>query len=85
MRYFSLAVSSPNTVYQLMSYNNQLPVVHVYSNISQTLLLQKNVGVLKQIWLNEIIGVMLLMCQNTIVQVYGAYIKNILRFMFRNV
>ena len=32
-------------------------------------------GVLQQIWHNEIIGGMLLMFQNTTMQVYGAWIK----------
>ena len=32
-------------------------------------------GVLQQIWLYEIIGGMLLMCQNTTMQVYEAWIK----------
>ena len=27
---FSLAVSNPNTVYKLLSYNNQIPVVEQY-------------------------------------------------------
>ena len=33
----------------------------------------QNVGALQQIWLYEIIGGMLLMCQNTTMQVYGAH------------
>ena len=35
----------------------------------------QNVGILLQIWLYEIIVGMLLMCQNTKMRVYGAYIK----------
>ena len=35
----------------------------------------QNVGVLQQIWLNEINGGVLLMCQNTTMRVYGARIK----------
>ena len=34
----------------------------------------QNVAVSQQIWLSEIIGGMILMCQNT-VRVYGAWIK----------
>ena len=45
-----------------MSYNNQLVDVERYfTNIAAI----QNVGVLQQIWLREIIGGMLLMCQNT--------------------
>ena len=55
-----------------MSYNNQLPVVEQhFTNIAAT----QNVGVLQQIWIYKIIGGMLLMCQNTTMQVYGAWIK----------
>ena len=32
-------------------------------------------GVLQQIWLYEIIGGMLLVCHNTTMRVYGAWIK----------
>ena len=39
-------------------------------------------GVLQQIWLYEIIGGMLLMCQNTAMQVYGEWIKT---FMSKNI
>ena len=35
----------------------------------------QNVVVLQQIWLNEIIGGVLLMGQNTTMRVYGAWIK----------
>ena len=35
----------------------------------------QNMGVLQQIWLKEIIGGMLLMCQNITVLVYGAWVK----------
>ena len=35
----------------------------------------QNVVVLQQIWLYEIIGGMLLMCQNTTIWLYGAWIK----------
>ena len=49
---FPLAVRSPNTVYYLMSYNNQPPVVEQYStNIAGA----QNMAVFKQIWLFEII------------------------------
>ena len=65
---FTLVVSSPDNVY----YNNQLPVVQQYfTNIVAI----QNVGVLQQIWHYEIIGCILLMCQNTTMQVYGAWIK----------
>ena len=33
-------------------------------------------GLLQQIWLYEIIGGMLRMCQNTTMRVYGAWIKS---------
>ena len=42
-------------------------------------------AVLPQIWLYEINWSMLLMCQNTTMWVYGAWIKKILRFMFKNI
>ena len=35
----------------------------------------QNVGLLQQIWLYEIIGGISLMCQNTTMRVYGAWIK----------
>ena len=55
-----------------MSYNNQLPVVSQnFTNIAAV----QSVAVLKQIWLIEIIGGMLLMCQNTTIRVYGEWIK----------
>ena len=79
---FPLTVSSPNTVYKLMGHNNQLPVVWQYlTNIAAV----QNVAVLKQIWLFEIIGSLLLMCRNTTMRVYGSWIKYILRFMFKNI
>ena len=34
----------------------------------------QTMAVLQQIWLSEIIGCMLLMCQNTTMRVYGAWI-----------
>ena len=55
-----------------MSYNNQLPVVLQYfTNIAAI----QNVVVLQQIWLHEIIGGMLLMCQNATMWVYAAWSK----------
>ena len=55
-----------------MSYNNQLPVVLQYFTNIATM---QNVAVLQQIWLFEIIGGMLLMCQNTTMRVYRVWIK----------
>ena len=57
-----------------MSYNNPLPVVEQY--FSNTAALQ-NVVVLQQIWLYEIIGGTLPMCQNTTMRVNGTWVKNI--------
>ena len=55
-----------------MGYNNQLPVVLQYfTNIAAI----QNVVVLRQILLYEIIGGMLLMCQNTTMWVYDELIK----------
>ena len=57
-----------------MSYNIQLSLVLQYfTNIAAI----QNVGILQQIWLYEIIGSMLLMCQNTTMRVYEAWIKHI--------
>ena len=69
---FPLVVSSPNTVNWPMSYNNQLPTVQQhFTNIAVI----KNVGVFQLIWVCEIHGGMLLMCKNTTMRVYGAWIK----------
>ena len=65
-------MSSPNTVYQLMSYNDQLLAVQQYfTNIAAV----QNGAALKQIWLFESIGGMLLMCRNSIMRVYEARIE----------
>ena len=69
---FPLAVSSLNNVHQLICYNNQLPVVQQYfTNIASI----QNMCVLHQIWLHKILGGILLICQNTTMRVYGAWIK----------
>ena len=47
----------------------------MYSNFSQILLLYKTWGVLKQIWLYEFYRGILLICQNTTMQVNRAWIK----------
>ena len=56
-----------------MSYNNPLSVEKQYfTNIAAI----QNVAVLQQIWLYEIIGGTLPMCQKTTMRVYGAWIKS---------
>ena len=55
-----------------MSYNNTQPVLHQYfTNIAAL----QNVAVLQHIWLYEIVGGMLQMCQNTTMRVSRAWIK----------
>ena len=71
-RIFSLAVSSPNNVYKLISYNNQLLVVYQYCTDIAAI---QNGRISKQICLNEIICGISLMCQNTTLRVYGAWNK----------
>ena len=69
---FTTAVSSLNNVNKLIRYNNQLTVVEQYfTNIAA----MQNIGVLSQIWLHEIYGGILLLCQNITVQVFGECIK----------
>ena len=56
-----------------MIYNNNptagcITIFHKYAAAIQ------NMGILQQIWLYEIIEGMLLMCQNTTMRVYGAWI-----------
>ena len=45
------------------------------SNYTNIAAIQNAQGVVKQIWLYGIIGVMLLMCRNTTTRVYGAWIE----------
>ena len=62
-----------------MSYNKQLPVVwECFTDIAAI----QNMGVLQQMWLYEIIGGMLLMCQNTTMQVYGAMVHGLKLIVF---
>ena len=65
-----------------MNYNNQLPIVYQYfTNITAI----QNAAVLQQIWLSEIIGGMLLMCQNTTMQVYMHNgLKHVLFYVKKN-
>ena len=57
-----------------MGYN--MVVKQYFANIAA----MQNVAVLQQIWLYEIIGGMLLMCQNATMRVYGAWIKTYVLF-----
>ena len=69
---FSLAVNCLNNMNKLKHYNNHLTAVeHYFTNIAAV----QNMGVLYQMWLYEIHGDILLICQNTTMQVYGAWIK----------
>ena len=69
---FSLALSRPNNANQLIRYNNQLTIVEQrFTNIAAV----QNMGVLQQIWINKIYGGILLICQNTTMWIYGAWIK----------
>ena len=68
---FPLAVSSSDTANKLMSYNYPLPdVLQYFTNTAA----KQNVAVLQHIWLYEIIGGTLPMCQNTTMRVNGAWI-----------
>ena len=71
---FSLALSSLNNANQLMyiRYNNQLTAVEQYFT---NIVVIQNTGVLWQIWTYEIFGGMLLICLNTTMRVYGAWMK----------